>query len=283
MERVQSYDFYKRWTGHDVDHLATLLKSLRDRKDSIVFLVGDSSLDNKAWINEHGDATNGYEDVLSPPRVKLDVAAQLNRMMVGTDAAALNCAVEASRLTERTPTLLDQDAFVRDNITENDVLVVSVGANDVVARPSPAMIVAMFLLMVLPCWLSCLFAPFVRLFRDDVQRYVELLIMIRKPRLVIVCGIYYPKVGGRGWADTALSWLRYDTNPHKLQAAIRRVYALATTKIELWTRFEPLALFEVLDPHDAESYVAGVEPSVRGGELIAHAILNIVAPSIKSV
>lgn len=48
----------------------------------------------------------------------------------------LNAAVEATSLNDRAfNRLLPQDAFIRDNIEPNDVLVVSVGGNDVALGP----------------------------------------------------------------------------------------------------------------------------------------------------
>ena len=38
----------------------------------------------------------------------------------------------------------------------------------------------------------------------------------------------------------------------------------------------PVPLFRVLDPHQGEHYVAGVEPSEEGGRLMAKAFLEVI-------
>lgn len=47
----------------------------------------------------------------------------------------LNTAIEATSLNTRACCLPSQDCFIRDNITENDFLVVSIGGNDIVLQP----------------------------------------------------------------------------------------------------------------------------------------------------
>ena len=64
--------------------------------------------------------------------------------------AAINTAVEASTLNERTFKLRPQDTFIRENIHPEDVLVVSVGGNDVALCPCPCTIASILCLLVLP-------------------------------------------------------------------------------------------------------------------------------------
>lgn len=135
-DKVTSY--YEPFYGHDVEHLALALSALRRRHDSVVFLAGDSSLDNKYWFSSWADAVNGYETVLEPPRMKRDVCYWINEQAEreGKRLGCLNAAVEATSLNDRAwGRLLPQDAFIRDHMTEDDVLVVSVGGNDVALSP----------------------------------------------------------------------------------------------------------------------------------------------------
>ena len=103
-ERVPMSAYYSTYFGHDARHLEPLHASLRRGGRRAIFLAGDSSLDNKEWIQERADATNGYEHVLDPPQQKLDVTYWLNRECVArgrTDLFALNTAVKATRLEDR--------------------------------------------------------------------------------------------------------------------------------------------------------------------------------------
>ena len=58
--------------------------------------------------------------------------------------------MEATTLNERTYKLRPQDRFLRDNIRSNDILIVSVGGNDVALCPTPCTISSMFGVLCLP-------------------------------------------------------------------------------------------------------------------------------------
>ena len=118
-------------------HLGIALRKLREKHESVVFFAGDSSLDNKFWFDEWSAARNGYEEVLRPQVMKKDVCYWMNDPNAEPKRACLNAAVEATALDDRAfGALLPQDAFLRDNMEKNDVLVVSVGGNDVALAPT---------------------------------------------------------------------------------------------------------------------------------------------------
>ena len=75
-----------------------------------------------------------------------------------------------------------------------------------------------------------------------------------------------------------LGYLRYNTNPAKLQAAIRAIYERATCEIGDVDGVPviPLPLFEHLDGKDTHDYVDRVEPSAQGGEKMARAIIEAI-------
>ena len=92
---------------------------------------------------DHRPAVGAYRDLLQPPISNADVTYWLNslseerRTTSRPRTAAINTAVEATTVNERTFRLRSQDKFLRDNIQENDILVVSVGGNDVAMSPTP--------------------------------------------------------------------------------------------------------------------------------------------------
>ena len=84
--------------------------------------------------------------------------------------------------------------------------------------------------------------------------------------------------GEEGWADLALRLLGYDTDPARLQTAIRSLFARATSRIALdGVRVVACPLFNVLDPLKPSDYVARVEPSAQGAAKIAAAFLRIIS------
>jgi hypothetical protein len=136
--------FYDEYHGHPVDDLEKVVAAIRGQGKSIIWLAGDSSLDNKYWFSATSNAVNGYEAVLSPPRMKQDVSYWLNvfameRTGHGEDSpplACVNTAIEATSLNDRACTkLLAQDELIRRNIQPQDYLIISVGGNDVALQP----------------------------------------------------------------------------------------------------------------------------------------------------
>lgn len=275
-----------------------------------IFLVGDSSLDNKHWFFPGGqlksqhlssasdfvaNAVNGYEHALRPPFMVKDVCYWLNEECLkafkggAARTAAINTAVEESCLSQReVEGILPQDEFVRDNITENDVLVVDVGGNDVALRPTMGVIVNIVMLLYLTptAVIRANLAPgliyFVHMFRIRLGRYIEQLVVLRKPKKIIVCMLYFlDEQSGGSWADGVLEKLGYDSNPDKLQTVMRKVYEWGVSQLNIpGVEVVPLPLYEVLDGKNTADYVQRVEPSVSGGRKMARAMAEKIFGSV---
>ena len=139
--KISAEEFYEEYYGHPIRLLRKLVARIRkeDEEKHIVFLAGDSSLDNKYWVEHWSNhrATNGYERWLTPPNSSPDIAYYLNRHFSSSQApaVAVNCAIEESTLGQRASgRLLPHDVFIRDSLTSRDILVISVGGNDIALR-----------------------------------------------------------------------------------------------------------------------------------------------------
>ncbi|KAF2790569.1 hypothetical protein K505DRAFT_327492 [Melanomma pulvis-pyrius CBS 109.77] len=293
--KINLYQFYTEWRGHPIDDLGQFLDlTLAQRPDKpIIYLAGDSSLDNKYWVPSSGpggdplpvEVPEIYYKTLDRPRPKPDVSFWLNHVLGGR-ATCVNTAVEETTLRDRDESLLEHDEFIRDNIRDNDILIVSIGANDIALRPSPATIIRMLQMAWLTqfCSLengSAYALPYFKeLFGPKIQNYVSRLTSRTKPRAVIVSMIYFPlewAPGQTSWANAQLKALRYDSYPEKLQMAIRQMYEIATKSIRIeGTEVLPCALFEVLDGKEKSDYTDRVEPSVEGGKKMAVRFVEIL-------
>mmetsp|Transcript_26517 Transcript_26517/g.39370 ORF Transcript_26517/g.39370 Transcript_26517/m.39370 type:complete len:309 (-) Transcript_26517:2151-3077(-) len=281
---IPSEDFYGEYHGHQVSHLSTLFNALHDSR-RVIWFAGDSSLDNKYWLPERVEPTNGYERVLRPAISRPDVCYHLNTL-VDRSTVAINTAVEASLLRQRSESkLLPQDEFLRDHIKKEDVLVVSVGGNDIALLPSSSTAENLPLAVEELNSSDCDtlskgpgMSYFIELCGEQVKLYVEQLVSNHKPALVIVCMIYYPDETATGsWADAVLEKMGYDIDPKKVQAFISQLFEHATSKISIpGTKVVPLPLFEVLDGRTSSQYVERVEPSNEGGRLMANQIWESV-------
>jgi hypothetical protein len=289
IQKINPLPFYSEWAGHPVSDLAIVhsaIQAVRPNKP-IVYLSGDSSLDNKAWVPSNGPSGQPlpepvpeiYKSYLAAPNPKPDVAFFLNHAL-GSKASVINAAVEASLLRQREKNLLPHDEFIRDHISAKDILIVSVGANDIALSPTAATVRHMLQL----AWVTpkssiekgtaSSLQHFRQMFGAQTQTYISQLTSKQKPRAVIVCAIYYPLEASvstqSSWADGQLKMLGYGMYPGQLQAAIRQIYSSATAKIEVdGTTVVPCALYEVMDGKRESDYVARVEPSIEGGRKMA--------------
>jgi hypothetical protein len=296
--KINSSRFYFEYKGHPLSDLVRFrATTIVERSDKpIVYLAGDSSLDNKYWLHksiaELGvEVPSIYEKTMEEPRPKPDVSFWMNHLL-GKRATCINTAVEESMLRDRDDKLLPHDEFIRDNIRSEDVLIVSVGANDVALKPLPWTIVHMLRL----AWLTrrksledCSawsLAYFENMFGTRVQDYVMRLTAKTKPRAVIVCMIYFPleaQFGQKSWAEMQLKALGYNSFPGQLQAAIRAMYETATKKIKLeGTEIVPCALHEVLSGKTPGDYTARVEPNEEGGRKMAVRFVELLDGVLES-
>lgn len=343
---ISSREFYAEYSGHKVRHLQRIYETLRASTDRLIWTAGDSSLDNKYWFSNTAEAIGPlYSQVLQPPVSKTDVTHWLNEQCANSMSmssssssnnntsssntgqqalprtAAINTAVEASTLNERTFVLRSQDVFLRDHIQQDDILIVSVGGNDVALAPCPCTIASMVGLMCcLPtCCLenysfscpgfgaglpvddcccgcgaslascACACPPCAgymnHLFGMRVQKYVEKLVSKTKPSKVLICMIYYPdEYPHLGWASPVLGALGYNRNPAKLQTLIRTAFEQSVSSIRIpGTRVIPVPLYHVLNGKVTSDYVQRVEPSPSGGRKMAEFLWNIITTDDENV
>ena len=318
LEMVRSGRYYETFYGHlwtFTDRISEALRSFHGEQSTCIWLCGDSSLDNKAWLftgyqaaeSFHRDfenrifqftapALNGYETVLNPPGMVKDVNYWINEKLTKRSpnerVYCVNTAVEATTLSTRTGgcelccvprcggKLLDSDEYIRDHIKPNDMIVCSIGGNDIALAPSILTVIFLFLIILTPSCFLFKYNPvvyyFVILFRHQVTAYLKSLTCKVKPKKIGVCCIYFlDEHNGESWANCALCCLGYCFCPSVLQQRIRVMFAVATSEIKIsGTTIVPIALSDALDGKSHSDYVQRVEPSVTGGEKMASLIVE---------
>jgi len=273
--------------------LEKVIPFLRGRSDGLVFLAGDSSNDNKHWLKDETlvFAVNGYEHILDPPKSVPDIAYHLNLCLEERKIkyCAVNCAVEEATIGSKGQHELSapQDQLIQQHISSDDILIVSIGGNDIALKPTASTIWNLLKLTYLnttstidnyPTW-SLGMTYFIDMFSDNVRDYVVKLLNGKKPKKVVICMIYYPDEteSGNSWADKTLGYLGYNSNPVKLQLIIKKIFELATSKIKIdGVDVVAFPLFEVLDGKMSSDYVQRVEPSSTGGRKIANSLVDVL-------
>ena len=288
--KMDTATFYGEYHGHTVSDITRLRNGLLalNPQRNFVYLAGDSSLDNKYWLmnDDYQEAVNGYEKVLQPPNMLPDISYHLNTLLVGSNYYAINTAIEESTIASREKGLLPQDQFIRNHITHNDILIVSLGGNDIALSPSAATIFNAAKMVYLNSLGMIKKGPesawgmshFIEMFKDDVQKYILQLIGNVRPKKIIVCMIYYPDQTMTGsWADRTLGLLGYNDDPTKLQEAIKQIFLRATCNINIpGSEVIPFPMYQVLNGTDTNDYIARVEPSNKGGMKLAQAFTKII-------
>mgnify|MGYP003960229941 CR=1 FL=1 len=285
---ISADEFYQEYHGHTIPHLEAVHKGLKKDGRVCCYLVGDSTMDNKYWLSgRRAGCVNGYEEVLRGRMVK-DISYWLNKTFSesteGSKFFCLNAAVEESTLGVRqNGILLEHDKFVQDSIGQDDVLICSVGGNDIALRPSAGTIFNMIMLLCQPqSMIASGWAVGIGHFKDlwkrQTEDYLKSLCLKKMPKVIVVCTLYFlDEKPGNSWADGVLSKLGYDTNPGKIQMLIEKIYEDATCKVEIdGTTVIPFPLFKVLDGKNTKDYAQRVEPSILGGKKIGKALASKV-------
>lgn len=290
VHRIATDAFFNTYHGHDPALLQQVLDGVTGNR-SVIYLAGDSSLDNKYWFpsSSFKPASNGYERILDPPRVRPDVAWAINDACATASLpyVCINAAVEESTLGSRNKgrKLRPQDAFIRDHIRPQDILIVSVGGNDIALAPTASTMMSIASLMKLSSdtaidnGTATGLGHFKSMFRDDLAAYISSLVSVHKPRLVLACMIYHPhEATGGSWADSVLAMLGYNTNPAKLQKLISKVFDIGVCQMSLaGTTLVPCPLFSWLDPSpSSKDYIQRVEPSEQGGVKMAAGFMTAI-------
>lgn len=277
---INKYTFYREYHGHPVRDLQEIVNTFR-RQNAIVFLAGDSSLDNKYWLSDQGHAVNGYEKILDPPYMRKDVCYHLNNILSSSlpNIKVVNCAVEESTLNGRQQGLLPQDLIIKNNLRECDTVIISIGGNDIALKPNMSTIFNLLMLCYANsiddirrgpdhCWGM---QYFINMFKNGIENYIRRLTERWRPKKIIVCMIYYPdELNTNSWASRTLNYLGYNRDPTKLQEIIRQIYKHAIMKITVpGIDIVPFPMYEILDGKDTKDYVDRVEPSSQGSEKLA--------------
>jgi len=314
--KVPSGDYYSEYHGHTVEHLEKVRTLLEDHCDSFVYLMGDSTMDNKHWIfletketskteallTNDGIASraiNGYEEVLDPPRMVRDVSYWMNKIAFDKNqkVCTIMAAIEESTVASRNhgTSLLPQDDFIARHIRSEDILVVSMGGNDLALRPTEETALALqSLAKSPPADILNGTAPglshVLDIFHTNVERILSTIIeqATNPPKAIIVCGLYFldeaSENPGMGWADPVLEALGYNHDPSTIQTMLRTIFReMQTTgfpqlssKTKSTTTIKLFPMFEVLDGKTSEDYLERVEPSIQGGRKIAEGLMDLI-------
>jgi len=291
MSYIHPNDYYRSYHGHTYNHLQIVYNGLSKNKKDKIYLAGDSSLDNKFWLNNNFvSAVDDYKLFLKPSLMKPDVCYQIIQLCISKNLpySVINCAVEESTIANRlNDGLLTQDKFIRDNIRSDDILIVSVGGNDIALSPSGSTIWNIIKLLTLNSLDSIKTNPlnawgmpyFINMFQTKVKEYILKIIGTTRPKKILICMIYFPdeNMTGGGWADTTLGYLGYNSNPIKLQEMIRQIFIHATSKITIdGSEVIPVPMFDVMDGKDSSDYIQRVEPSEKGGLKMAQQFISFI-------
>ena len=225
---IRCGSFYEQYHGHPIRLLREARDGLRkihgEEESCCIYLAGDSTVDNKYWLGpQHArsierdsggrytaEAANGYEKILTPPRMVKDVCYWMNRLIAESEVQntfVLNTAVEATTLASRSGgaeaccvvrcagKLYAQDELIRDSMRESDILVTSIGGNDIALAPSICTVFFLVWLMLTPmCLLSACHpatAYFIWLFRRCTEAYIKRLVAYRKPKKIAACMVRF--------------------------------------------------------------------------------------------
>lgn len=284
MDTINFKNFYNTWHGHTIEDLKKIYINLKKNNRDIIWLCGDSTLDNKFWVlDKTVNAVGDYNDIIDTKLSHPDIAYHITSLKF-LNYHCINTAIEESTLKQRNFKLLSQDEFIRDNITSNDILIISIGGNDIAFSPTITTLYNLFVLVYTNTKENLIRNPascngiqyFINLFKTGIENMINKLISKNIPKMILVCNLYFPDIcKSGGWADIALKIMKYDFDPDILQSIIKALYTLAISEIKIENvKTIPIALYDALDGNNTCDYVERVEPSYTGGQKLAELFIN---------
>lgn len=272
-----SKEYFSQYYGHPIQDLNFLLDQNKSKRK--IYLVGDSTMDNKKWVlDKISSPSNGYEFFIE--NSVLDVNHFVNHFLEKEKLPfiSLNFAIEEAFIRGKFA-LDEHDKIVKNNINENDILIVSIGGNDIALKPSPIIILELFNFLI--CSEEDKIKNILDTFETNLKDYISNLIQNKKPKAVFICAPYYPcKVMQKSWASTTLNLMKYYDDPYKVHKLINFIYKkIKEIKIDN-VNIIPVPIFEILDWEDENDYVASVEPSENGGRKIAKYFVDLIKQNV---
>jgi hypothetical protein len=270
MGTISSKNYYGEYYGHKKLYLEYLTHVARQNHKKIIWLAGDSTLDNKYWIKEECKAVSIYNEVLNPQISKCDICYFINKH-VKEDYVCINTAVEEATLRSKEK-LNESDTIIMDNMKESDVLIVSIGGNDIALKQSIDIMSHLVSYLIHKNEASLKYL--IQYFFSGLQDYIKKLTSKNKPSQILILWIYYPDVNPvQSWCNNTLNILGYTKNPKIIQNLIKEIYELCISELK-----NPITntfpMYKILDGNNSDDYVQRVEPSSQGGEKLAIEILK---------
>lgn len=279
-------DWVSHYHGHNVETLKLIIAKARKLNKPIIYLIGDSSLDNKFWFIKNNSSmvkpNSFYSEFIN--ETVPDIEFCLNDI-IDNKFVVINCAVEESTLEQRMNKLTEQDILVQTTIRNDDVVICSVGGNDIALKPKPMTMFAMASLLFLSDTKSlstCTaigFDTIRTIFYSNMKSYLEK--VVKAKAHVILCTMYYPHENNtiESWANSSLNLMGYNSNKNKIHSIIKSIHNNMISKIKINNAktMNYIPLYEVLDSaFESEDYLFRVEPSHKGGIKIANSINSLL-------
>lgn len=278
-----STKYYSEYYGHPINDLDYLVNNLFKNKSKI-YIIGDSTMDNKHWLKSKScESVNGYEKVLKSmvPDINFYINYYLNQFEI--PYVSINAAVEESCIIEKSK-LNDHDKFVSKNIKDEDILIVSIGGNDVGTKLDTSMMINLVtsLFMYDPETIEKnpqkIIPEILKRFQINLKKYIKDIIGQVKPKLIIICGFFFPCFHEQdSWANNMLNLIDYKKNYNKIHSVTKSIYEHGIKSIEFDDiEIKTIPLYEVLDFKDKNDYVARVSASDEGGFKIGRELIRII-------
>jgi hypothetical protein len=290
MGTINSNNYYNNYYGHNNYYLDFLIYCFKFKDKKIIYLAGDSTLDNKHWIQNTAAAVNLYYEILKPDICKTDMCywinVNINEYKNASDFICINTAVEEASLSDKIK-LNSSDSLISKHITSNDILIVSIGGNDIALKPNLETIKNLALILLKYTANDFMDSEiinkpeikyFIDYFYTQILNYINKLICKDKPSLILICWIYFLDLKNvKSWSNTILNSINYSNNPERIQSLIRIIYTHSITKIKIDNvQMKYFPMYEILDGTDTNDYAERVEPSSSGSMKLAKRMTQII-------
>jgi hypothetical protein len=259
---------YDNYYGHNIE----ILKKLVNDKNKYIYLVGDSVLDNKYWVKNI--KTEKVRDIFTVPDIAYHINSLLDKDkskdLNKKDYICINCAVEESKIESKNilnehEALNEQDKFVRDNIKDDDILVVSLGGNDIML--SFKNILPLIKVLISSNYKdSENYKNLLNIFNLGIENYVKKILGKHQSKVIVLFPYFPCEVYSESWGNFLLTGMMLFK--HKIKKLMKDIFE------DITYPYIKIPLYEIFDSTKEEDYVQRLEPSYTGGLKIAKEIVK---------
>lgn len=268
-KKLDNEKYYITYDGHLPEHIQYIRnKYLEKGKNKFVYLTGESLFDNKRYIKTKSDTI--YKNIFEKEYVLNDIENQLNVKLL-YDYVCLNCSYSDSSLTDRNKRIYENDNFVRDNISTDDMLLIGLNGSDFFERTNQDLVSKISYTLEHPVEENKSLLFICEYIHDNLKKYIDNLTKFQYPGKIIVFCYLYPSENEDKALDTIFNLNGYKKRPTRFKNMLNFIFKYLILKFK---DIKFIQLDKVISCKDNSLYSGKLRLNEKGGDILTNSIIK---------